>query len=123
MRIELQPARQRRMADADVRELGDLANSGLVCVEVRVRGRLGRAEQAVVIVDRDLAREHVLARVLVVAVADEALFVARIDRRHAAQRQQHRVRQHDALQHLVVGRLRATPSARTWRSGRRRDCR
>ena len=61
---------------------------------------------SLVVVARDLLGEHVLARVLVAAVADEALLVAVIDGRHAAQQEQHRVGQHHALQHLVVAGIR-----------------
>src|SRR3546814_11907242 len=56
----------------------------------------------VVVVARDLAREHVLAGVAIVSVADEPLFVARIDRGYAAQGEHHRVGEFDALQHLTV---------------------
>ena len=60
-----------------------------------------------VVVARDLAREHVLARVLVDAVTDEALLVAVVDHRHAAQQEQHGVRQHHALQDFLVARAAA----------------
>ena len=57
------------MRDAHLRQLGDLAEQRIGLAKALGRGRLGRAEQAVVVVDRDLRREHVLACVLVVAVA------------------------------------------------------
>ena len=71
-------------------------------VEVGVgRGGVG-ADQVVVVVRVDLRREHVLAGVLVAAVADEALLVAVVHDRLATREVHQRVREEVAREQLVV---------------------
>ena len=90
------------MAGPDMRELRDLAIERVIGVVAGPRRRRTGAEQPVLIVACNARREHVLPRILVAALADEALLVAIIDGRHAAHRQKHRLGEHVALQHLVV---------------------
>lgn len=71
-------------------------------VEVVVGGGLVRADQIVVVVGRHLAGEHILAGVLVAAVAGKALLVAVVDHRHAAGKVHEGVRQLAAAEHLRV---------------------
>ncbi len=61
------------------------------------------ADKIVVVVNRDLAGEHILARVLIAAIADKALLVAGINHRRAARKHHHGVAQRDALQPFGVG--------------------
>ena len=79
------------MRGAQLRQLGDVAEHDAVrAVAVATAGRRA-ADHRVVVVRRDLAGEHVLAGVLVATVADEALLVAVVDDRLAAQREHQRV--------------------------------
>ncbi len=73
-------------------------------VEIGRRGGRIGADQVVVVIDVDHRGEHVLARELVTPVGHEALLVAIIDRRDTAQRQQHGMAQHHALQQFVGAR-------------------
>ncbi len=92
-------------------------------VEVRLgRGRV-RPDQVVVVVRGDLAREHVLPRVLVAAVAGEALLVAVVDDRAAAGEVHQRVGELVARR---AARRRSRPRCRcggSCRSGPCRGCR
>jgi hypothetical protein len=55
-------------------------------IEVRLRGGRAGADEPIVIVRCDVRVEHVLPSILVAAVADEALLIAVVDCRNAAQR-------------------------------------
>ncbi|MCY1169138.1 hypothetical protein D9M73_91550 [compost metagenome] len=93
------------MVATDLREFGDRLENRVFGPEMRGCGGGRRADQAVVIVAGDLAAKQVLARILVPAMAGKALFVARIERRHAARRQQQDMREREALEPLCFGRI------------------
>ena len=72
-------------------------------VKVIIGGRSVGANQVVIVVAVDLAGEHILARVLVIAIANKALFVAIVDHRHAAGKVHQGVGQLAAGQLLRIG--------------------
>ena len=82
--LDLGAAAQRRVVGLEVGEVAEEAVERVGLVEVGDRRRGARADQVVVVIGGDLARHHVLARVLVAAVAGEALLVAVVDDRHPA---------------------------------------
>ena len=95
---------QRRMVLGELRERGDRRVERVRRVEVLDRRRRVGADQVVVVVARDLAGEHVLARVLVAAVvAGEALLVAVVDDRVAAREVHQLVREPVAGEQLGIG--------------------
>ena len=95
---------QRRMVLGQLRERGDRRVERVGRVEVLDRRRRVGADQVVVVVARDLAGEHVLARVLVAAVvAGEALLVAVVDDRVAAREVHQLVREPVAGEQLGIG--------------------
>ena len=61
------------------------------------------AERALTAVGSDLACEHVLARILIATESCEALFVAVVHDRYAAQREQHVMGQEHAPQRFLIG--------------------
>ena len=101
--MDLGALAQRAVVGPQLGEVGERLVERVGRVEVRVgRGRV-RAEQVVVVVRADLAREHVLPGVLVAAVAGEALLVAVVDDRLAAGEEHQLVRELVAGEQLGVG--------------------
>ena len=92
------------MGLAERSELADPPVQRVVGVEVGVGRRRRRADQIVVVVRRDLGREHVLAGVLIAAVADETLLVPVVDDGLAAADVHQGMGQAVALQQLVAAR-------------------
>ena len=76
------------MSQAQVRQLADREVQRVRHLIVIAGAGRGGAEPRFVGVLLDPGREHVLPRARVSAIAQEALLIAVVQRRHAAQRQQ-----------------------------------
>ena len=100
--MDLGPAAERRVVGLEVGEIAQERVQRVVGVEVGVGRRGARADQVVVVVGGDLAGHHVLPRVLVAAVAREALLVPVVHDRHAADEVHERVGQLVAGEQLRV---------------------
>ena len=91
--VDLRTVAQGRVGRTHSGKVGQRRVEGMGFIEVGVGSRGVGADQVVVVVRVHLAGHHVLAGILVVAVAHEALLVAVVDDGHAAGKVHEAVRQ------------------------------
>lgn len=81
---DLLPPAQSRMGAVEGREFAKAAIKGMAGVKI-ILSRAGvTADQAIVIINRNFAFKHIFAGILIMAIAGETLFIARIDHRRPA---------------------------------------